>query len=50
MRARIASRDQDRPIAAAMAKLPVKQAYLDGELCGVRLDGTLGYASERRRR
>ncbi len=27
-------------IAAALAKLPSRQAYLDGELCGVRPDGT----------
>ena len=26
-------------IAAALSRLPVKQAYLDGELCGVRSDG-----------
>jgi len=25
--------------AAAFAKLPVKTAYIDGELCGVRADG-----------
>ena len=25
--------------AAALAKLSVKTAYIDGELCGVRLDG-----------
>ena len=29
-----------RPIAAALSKLPVQQAYLDGELSGVREDGT----------
>jgi ATP-dependent DNA ligase len=33
-----------RPIAAALSKLPVKQAYLDGELCGVREDGTTSFA------
>ena len=33
-----------RAIAAALAKLPVKQAYLDGELCGVRPDGTTSFA------
>src|SRR5262245_24548891 len=27
-------------IAAAVASLPPRQAYLDGELCGVRPDGT----------
>src|SRR5215472_9433870 len=27
-------------IAAAVASLPARQAYLDGELCGVRPDGT----------
>jgi ATP-dependent DNA ligase len=26
-------------IAAAVAPLPARQAYLDGELCGVRPDG-----------
>jgi bifunctional non-homologous end joining protein LigD len=26
------------PIAAALLGLPAKQAYLDGELCGVRPD------------
>src|ERR1700730_14854691 len=26
-------------VAAALSPLPVKQAYLDGELCGVRPDG-----------
>ena len=28
------------PIATALKKLPVGNAYLDGELCGVRPDGT----------
>jgi ATP-dependent DNA ligase len=32
------------PIAAALAKLPVEQAYLDGELYGVRPDGTTSFA------
>src|SRR6266446_8043166 len=27
------------PIAGALSLLPVQQAYLDGELCGVRPDG-----------
>jgi ATP-dependent DNA ligase len=30
--------------AAAVAKLPVKSAYLDGELCGVRPDGVTSFA------
>jgi hypothetical protein len=30
--------------AAALAKLPVKSAYLDGELCGVRPDGVTSFA------
>ena len=29
--------------AAALAKLPVKSAYLDGELCGVRSDGVTSF-------
>src|SRR5450631_3207615 len=29
--------------AAALAKLPVKTAYLDGELCGVRPDGVTSF-------
>lgn len=29
--------------AAALAGLPVRQAYLDGELCGVRPDGTTAF-------
>src|SRR3984893_8595212 len=33
-----------RPIAAALSKLPVEQAYLDGELSGVREDGTTSFA------
>jgi len=31
-------------IAAAVAKLPARQAYLDGELCGVRPDGTTSFS------
>jgi ATP-dependent DNA ligase len=27
------------PIAAALSVLPVREAYVDGELCGVRPDG-----------
>jgi bifunctional non-homologous end joining protein LigD len=33
-----------RPIASALSKLPVKQAYLDGELCGVLPDGKTSFA------
>src|SRR3981189_3017039 len=33
-----------QPIAAALSELPVKQAYLDGELSGVRPDGTTSFA------
>src|SRR5947207_560441 len=33
-----------RPIAAALSKIPVEQAYLDGELSGVREDGTTSFA------
>jgi bifunctional non-homologous end joining protein LigD len=29
--------------AAAFAKLPVKMAYIDGELCGVRADGVTSF-------
>ena len=29
--------------AAALAKLPVQSAYLDGELCGVREDGVTSF-------
>jgi bifunctional non-homologous end joining protein LigD len=32
------------PIAAAVASLPARQAYLDGELCGVRADGTTSFS------
>src|SRR6266581_9708772 len=31
-------------IAAAIASLPARQAYLDGELCGVRPDGTTSFS------
>jgi bifunctional non-homologous end joining protein LigD len=31
-------------IAAAVAKLPARQVYLDGELCGVRPDGTTSFS------
>ena len=31
-------------IVAALAKLPPRQAYLDGELCGVRPDGTTSFS------
>ena len=31
-------------IAAAVAALPADQAYLDGELCGVRPDGTTSFS------
>ena len=33
-----------RPIATALSKLPVEQAYLDGELSGVHEDGTTSFA------
>src|SRR5947209_7014671 len=33
-----------QPIATALSKLPVEQAYLDGELSGVREDGTTSFA------
>ena len=32
------------PIAAALEKLSVGKAYLDGELCGVRPDGTTSFS------
>ena len=32
------------PIAAAIEALPARQAYLDGELCGVRPDGTTSFS------
>jgi DNA ligase D-like protein (predicted ligase) len=31
-------------IAAAVATLPARQAYLDGELCGVRSDGIISFS------
>jgi bifunctional non-homologous end joining protein LigD len=31
-------------VATAIASLPARQAYLDGELCGVRLDGTTSFS------
>jgi bifunctional non-homologous end joining protein LigD len=31
-------------IAAAVSSLPARQAYLDGELCGVRSDGTTSFS------
>src|SRR5205814_10009662 len=31
-------------IASAVSALPTKQAYLDGELCGVRPDGTTSFS------
>jgi len=31
-------------IAAAIASLPARQAYLDGELCGIRPDGTTSFS------
>src|SRR5438105_6219532 len=31
-------------IASAVASLPARQAYLDGELCGVRPDGTSSFS------
>src|SRR5205085_12321286 len=33
-----------RPVATALSKLPVEQAYLDGELSGVHEDGTTSFA------
>src|SRR6266436_1251244 len=32
------------PIAAALTVLPAKQAYLDGELCGIRSDGKTSFS------
>jgi ATP-dependent DNA ligase len=32
------------PIAGALSLLPVKEAYLDGELCGVRPDGKTSFS------
>jgi len=31
-------------IAAAVASLPAREAYLDGELCGIRLDGSTSFS------
>src|SRR5437762_12413936 len=31
-------------IASAVSAIPAKQAYLDGELCGVRPDGTTSFS------
>jgi ATP-dependent DNA ligase len=31
-------------IAAAVASLPAREAYLDGELCGIRPDGTTSFS------
>jgi bifunctional non-homologous end joining protein LigD len=31
-------------IAAALASLPAREAYLDGELCGIRPDGTTSFS------
>jgi DNA ligase D-like protein (predicted ligase) len=36
--------DKYLPIADALARLPVKNAYLDGELCGQRPDGTTSFS------
>jgi bifunctional non-homologous end joining protein LigD len=36
--------DKYPPIAEALGKLPVDAAYLDGELCGVRSDGTTSFS------
>ena len=33
-----------RAIAEAISSLPARQAYLDGELCGVRPDGTTSFS------
>jgi ATP-dependent DNA ligase len=32
------------PVAAALSVLPARQAYLDGELCGVRPDGKTSFS------
>jgi hypothetical protein len=37
-------RAQSSAIAAAVASLPARQAYLDGELCGIRSDGTTSFS------
>src|SRR3954468_17854313 len=31
-------------IASAISSLPAKQAYVDGELCGIRADGTTSFS------
>src|SRR3954469_23493682 len=36
--------DKYPPIAEALAKLPLRAGYLDGELCGVRADGTSSFS------
>jgi DNA ligase D-like protein (predicted ligase) len=36
--------DKYPPIADALAKLPAQSAYLDGELCGIRQDGTTSFS------
>jgi ATP-dependent DNA ligase len=36
--------DKYPAIASAIASLPARQAYLDGELCGVRPDGTTSFS------
>src|SRR6185312_10324158 len=36
--------DKYPAVAAAVALLPARQAYLDGELCGVRPDGTTSFS------
>jgi bifunctional non-homologous end joining protein LigD len=36
---------KDPAIAAPIASLPARQAYLDGELCGIRPDGTTSFGS-----
>ncbi len=37
-------------IADALQSLPAKQAYLDGELCGLRSDGTIPFDIVQKRR
>jgi DNA ligase D-like protein (predicted ligase) len=36
--------DKYPPIAESLAKLPLRAGYLDGELCGVRADGTSSFS------
>src|SRR3954465_15354552 len=36
--------DKSPPIAEALAKLPLRAGYLDGELCGVRAVGTSSFS------